>query len=122
MNVLVTGGAGYIGCVLTPCLLEKRWSVTVIDNFMYRQESLNSCCQYENFTVIRGDCRDERLIKPLVNKADVIIPLAAIVGAPACDRNVVAARTTNLEAIANLCAAASVDQWIIFPTTNSGYG
>lgn len=80
------------------------------------------CCQYETFQVVRGDCRNEELIKRLVADVDTIIPLAALVGAPLCDRDPVAAGTTNLEAIQILCRLAHKDQKILFPTTNSGYG
>jgi nucleoside-diphosphate-sugar epimerase len=96
--------------------------VTVVDNFMFRQNSLADCCQYDTFEVIRGDCRNEDLMKKLVAKADVIIPLAALVGAPLCDRDPVAARTTNQEAVELLCRLASKEQYMIVPITNSGYG
>ena len=122
MRILITGGASYIGSVLTPTLLAKGYEVTVLDNFMYRQNSLLDCCQYETFQIVRGDCRDEAVVKGLVAKPDVIIPLAALVGAPLCDRDKVAAQTTNLDAIRMLCCLASREQRIIFPTTNSGYG
>jgi nucleoside-diphosphate-sugar epimerase len=122
MKILVTGGAGYIGSVLTPALLERGHSVTVLDNFMYRQNSLLDCCQNEAFDVVRGDCRDEAVVKPLVAWADVILPLAALVGAPLCDRDRVGAQTTNLDAICLVCRLAGMGQRIVFPTTNSGYG
>lgn len=122
MRILITGGAGYIGSVVTPTLLAKGYSVTVLDNLMYRQNSLLDCCQFECFQMVRGDCRDEAVLKALVAKADVIIPLAALVGAPLCDQNRVAAQTTNLDAIKMLCRMASRQQRILFPTTNSGYG
>ncbi len=122
MKILITGGAGYIGSVLTPSLLSQGHEVTVVDNFMFRQNSLADCCHYENFHIIRGDCRDEALIKKLVPKADAIIPLAALVGAPLCDRDPVATRTTNLEAIDLICRVASKQQWMLVPITNSGYG
>lgn len=121
-RVLITGGAGYIGSVLTPTLLAKGYKVTVLDNFLFSQNSLMDCCQYETFQVVRGDCRNEELIKRLVADVDTIIPLAALVGAPLCDRDPVAAGTTNLEAIQILCRLAHKDQKILFPTTNSGYG
>lgn len=121
-RVLITGGAGYIGSVLTPALLAKGYEVTVLDNFIFSQNSLMDCCQYEAFQVVRGDCRSEELIKKLVANVDTIIPLAALVGAPLCDRDPVAAGTTNLDAIHMLCRLAHKDQKILFPTTNSGYG
>jgi nucleoside-diphosphate-sugar epimerase len=122
MKILITGGAGYIGSVMTPTLLSLGHEVTVLDNFMFRQNSLADCCHHDTFQVVRGDCRDEALIKKLVAKTDVIIPLAALVGAPLCDRDPVAARTTNLEAIELLCRLASKEQRMLVPITNSGYG
>ena len=122
MKILITGGAGYLGSVLTPTLLGLGHEVTVVDNFLFRQNSLADCCQYEDFQVVRGDCRDEALMKQLAADADVIIPLAALVGAPLCDRDPAAARSTNFEAVAMLCRIASKSQRIIMPVTNSGYG
>lgn len=122
MKILITGGAGYIGSVLTPILLAKGYEVTVIDNFMFRQNSLADCCQYETFNVVRGDCRDESLMKDLLKDADVIIPLAALVGAPLCGRDKIATETTNLGAIQMLCRLASKEQKFLVPITNSGYG
>jgi len=122
MKILITGGAGYIGSVLTPTLLALDHDVTVLDNFLFRQNSLLDCCQYAGFHVVRGDCRDEALVQPLVAKADLIIPLAALVGAPMCNQHKVAAQTTNFDAVSMLCRLASKSQWIIMPVSNSGYG
>jgi nucleoside-diphosphate-sugar epimerase len=122
MKILITGGGGYIGSVLTPTLLALGHEVTVVDNFLFRQNTLADCCHHDGFQVVRGDGRDERLMKQLVAAADVIIPLAALVGAPLCDRDPVAARTTNFEAVALLCRLVSDSQRIIMPVTNSGYG
>ncbi len=122
MKILITGGAGYLGSVLSPTLLGLGHEVTVVDNFLFRQNTLADCCHYATFQVVRGDCRDEALMKKLVAKADVIIPLAALVGAPMCDRDPIAAKTTNFEAVAMLCRMASPTQRIIMPVTNSGYG
>jgi nucleoside-diphosphate-sugar epimerase len=122
MKVLITGGAGYIGSVLTPSLLALGHEVTVVDNFLFKQNSLSDCCHYGSFQVVRGDCRDEALMKKLVAKADAIIPLAALVGAPLCDRDPVAARTTNFEAVDMICRLTSTTQRILMPVTNSGYG
>lgn len=122
MKILITGGAGYIGSLLTPTLLADGHEVTVLDRFMYHQNSLMDCCHFESFQVVRGDCRDEATVRPLVAKADVIIPLAALVGAPLCDQDKLAAQTTNLEAVQLLCRLASREQRIVYPTTNSGYG
>lgn len=121
-HVLVTGGAGYLGSVLCKALLDRGFKVTVLDNFMYRQNSLLDCCPYDRFHVVRGDCRDERLVTDLVRDADVLIPLAALVGAPLCDRDRVGAVTVNFEAVQLLCKLASPQQRLLFPVTNSGYG
>ena len=122
MRVLVTGGAGYLGSILTPALLAQGHRVTVLDNLLFRQNSLMDCCAYSDFEFVRGDCRDEAMLGRLMRTADVIIPLAALVGAPMCDRDRVAAQTTNADAVALICRLASPAQRVIFPTTNSGYG
>ncbi|GAB4119359.1 MAG: NAD-dependent epimerase/dehydratase [Acidobacteriota bacterium] len=122
MNILVTGGAGYIGSVLVPELLRAGHSVTVVDDFRFRQSSLTDCCHDDRFAVIRGDCRDESLMGKLVARHDAVIPLAAVVGAPACKADPVGARTINRDAIALLCRLASASQPILLPVTNSGYG
>lgn len=111
-----------MGSVLVPELLKRGHRVTVLDNFMYKPTSLLDCCHYENFRVICGDARDESLIKGLVRGADIIIPLAALVGAPLCDRDKVGAESTNVGAIRALVNALSGRQRVIIPTTNSGYG
>ena len=122
MKILITGGAGYIGSVLTPALLQAGHEVTVLDSFIFRQNSLADCCQYDSFRIVRGDCRDEAVLAPLVAMADVIIPLAALVGMPLCKMDALGARTINQEAVELICRLASPDQRIIYPTTNSGYG
>jgi nucleoside-diphosphate-sugar epimerase len=121
-RILVTGGAGYIGSVLVPALLAEGYEVTVLDNFMYEQSSLLDCCANERFTVIRGDCREKETLRSAMEDANYIIPLAAIVGAPACDADKTAAMSTNLEAIRLLLSLRSKQQGIIYPNTNSGYG
>jgi nucleoside-diphosphate-sugar epimerase len=122
MKILVTGGAGYIGSVLVPNLLSQGHAVTVIDNFMYKQTSLASSIRNENLTLVFGDVRDEALMNQHLAKSDVVIPLAAIVGAPACDSDPVAAQSINKESILWLLKKLSKDQRIIMPTTNSAYG
>jgi nucleoside-diphosphate-sugar epimerase len=121
-KILITGGAGYIGSVLVPELLRAGHEVTVIDNFLYGQNSLLDVCNFKTLTVIRGDARDEALVKQHITGKDFIIPLACIVGAPACDADPVAARTINLEAVQMIVRLRAPDQKIIFPNTNSGYG
>jgi len=122
ISVLVTGGAGYLGSILVPHLLECGHRVTVLDNFMHRQNSLAHVCADPGFDVVNGDARAEGVLKPLVARADVIVPLDAVVGAPACSRDPLAATSTNRDAIATLCRMASRAQRIIMPITNSGYG
>jgi nucleoside-diphosphate-sugar epimerase len=121
-NILVTGGAGYIGSTLVPDLLSKKHKVTVVDNFMYDQTGLATSIRDKNFEIIFGDVRDESLMKKLVSKADIIIPLAAIVGAPACDKDPVTAQSINKDSILWLLKQVSKSQQIIMPTTNSAYG
>lgn len=121
-DILVTGGAGYIGSTLVPRLLEAGHKVTVLDNFLFKQTSLNNCCHYDNFSVVKGDIRTERTIVPLLRKADVIIPLAALVGAPLCNLDPVGAASTNHDAITMMLKHVSHEQRILMPTTNSAYG
>ena len=121
-RILVTGGAGYLGSILVPALLARGASVTVVDNFMYGQTPLLDCCADEKLSIVRGDVRDERLMLPLLQKADVIMPLACLVGAPLCAQKPLEARSINLDAIVWLLKNASKSQRFISPTTNSGYG
>ncbi|HVM77100.1 MAG TPA: NAD(P)-dependent oxidoreductase [Candidatus Paceibacterota bacterium] len=121
-KILVTGGAGYIGSILIPELLRAGHEVTVIDNFLYSQSSLLDVTHFKTLTVVRGDARNEALIKKHIEGKDFIIPLACIVGAPACDADPVAARTINLEAVQMILRLRKPEQKIIFPNTNSGYG
>jgi nucleoside-diphosphate-sugar epimerase len=88
MKIMVTGGAGYLGSVLVPELLKQGDEVTVVDSFMFKQNSLADCCAYATFSIVRGDCRDEGLMKQLIKKQDVIIPMAALVGEPLCSRDI----------------------------------
>ena len=121
MKILVTG-AGYIGSVLTPALLAQGHEVTVLDAFYFNQNSLLDCCHHDSFQIVRGDCRDETLVKSLAAKADLIIPLAALVGVPLCNTDAIATKTTNQEAVEMICRLAAKSQWILMPVTNSGYG
>jgi nucleoside-diphosphate-sugar epimerase len=121
-SILVTGGAGYLGSTLVPALLAEGHRVTVLDNFLFNQASMNSLCADPNFDVYRGDARDRDVLKPLLRDADFIIPLAALVGAPMCNNDKIGAETLNRDAILTLIEMAGREQRIIMPVTNSGYG
>jgi len=121
-DILVTGGAGYLGSTLVPELLAAGHRVTVLDNFMFRQGSLNHVCNHPNFNVVKGDIRIESVLAPLLKKADIVIPLAALVGAPMCNADPVGARTINHDAIQMMLGLMSKDQRVLMPTTNSAYG
>ncbi len=122
MKILVTGGAGYLGSVLVPKLLEEGLEVIVIDNFMYNQVSLLHVCHDPKLTIIRGDARDKSLLTSSLKKVDLIFPLACLTGAPLCQKDPWGATSINQGAIQMLLSLKSKDQGIIFPTTNSGYG
>jgi nucleoside-diphosphate-sugar epimerase len=121
-SILVTGGAGYLGSIIVPELLAAGHRVTVLDSFMYLQNSLAHVCANPNFDVINGDARSVETLKPLVEGADYVLPLAALVGAPLCKKDPIAATTTNRDAIATLTKLMSPQQRIVMPITNSGYG
>lgn len=121
-TVLVTGGAGYLGSIICPALLEKGFRVRVVDNFFFDQSSLMECCASPHFEVIRADVRDERTMADSLKGADIVIPLAALVGAPLCKMDPLATKTINLGAIELLISLAAKGQRILYPTTNSGYG
>ena len=121
-NILITGGAGYIGSMLSQDLLGLGHNVTVLDNFMYQQSSLGQLCYHPNFRIYRGDVRVEADLLPILKQADIIIPLAAYVGAPLCDRDPVGASSTNRDAIFMMMKYLSQEQIVLMPTTNSAYG
>ena len=122
MKILVTGGAGYIGSTLVPQLLKYGHKVIVLDNFMYHQTSLLDCCHDAKLTIINGDSRNKALIAEHVKTVDAILPLACLTGAPLCSKDPSGAKSTNFDAITMLLELRNKNQWIIFPTTNSGYG
>jgi nucleoside-diphosphate-sugar epimerase len=122
LKILVTGGAGYLGSTLVPELLDLGHHVTVVDNFIYKQTSLNHVCYRSNFKIVKGDIRIESVMRPLIKEADVIIPLAALVGAPICNQDPVGATTINHDSIMLMLKLISKDQLILMPTTNSAYG
>jgi len=121
-NILVTGGAGYLGSIMVPDLLAAGHKVTVLDNFMFKQTSLNNCCYHPNFTVVKGDIRQKDTMSRLMKENDVIIPLAALVGAPLCSLDPIGATTINHDAIELMLKLLSKDQIVLMPTTNSAYG
>ena len=121
-KILVTGGAGYIGSVLVRTLLDQGNSVTVLDSLMYGQDSLLECCASPRFDFIKGDICDERVISQAIPQFDIILPLAAIVGAPACNINPPLTDLVNHTAQMNIVKMVAASQMVIFPTTNSGYG
>jgi len=121
-RVLVTGAAGYIGSILVPMLLARGWAVDAVDLYTRGDTVLAACCPDPNFNPVRGDARDESLMSGLLAKADVVIPLAALVGAPLCKRDPLNAQTTNSDAVRMLAGKLSRNQRMVYPTTNSGYG
>lgn len=121
-KILVTGGAGYLGSIMVPELLLKGYKVTVVDNFMFKQTSLNHICNNSNFNIINDDVRLSSVIEPLLKTHDVVIPLAAYVGAPLCKKDPIGASSINKDAIKLMLKKISNDQQVLMPTTNSAYG
>lgn len=121
-KILVTGGAGYLGSTMIPELLKAGNQVTVLDNFFYHQNSLAHVCHDTNLKVINGDIRLKEIMTAAMSEVDIIIPLAAFVGAPLCNKDPVGATTINRDAILMMLELANDDQAILMPTTNSAYG
>jgi nucleoside-diphosphate-sugar epimerase len=121
MKILITGGAGYLGSAITRKLIEKH-EVIVYDNLMYNQTSLVDLSHHPNFTFHYGDVREWSKLKYIVEQCDVIIPLAALVGFPSCEKDKELATSINLTQIQNIVDVLTDDQKILFPNTNSGYG
>lgn len=121
-HVLVTGGSGYLGSILCEHLLDAGFQVTVLDNLLYAQRSLFHFCANPAFNFVFGDARDKELLKGLLKDVDVIIPLAALVGAPACARDPWLAQSVNHEALLLINSLRTSGQLLVYPTTNSGYG
>jgi nucleoside-diphosphate-sugar epimerase len=122
MNILITGGAGYIGSTLVPLLLREGHTVTVVDPFPLGMTTMAEACTYPTFRPVRGDARDTELIKRLAAECDLAIPLAALVGAPLCKLDPVGAQTLNHDAIEMLLTHLAPEQRVIYPNSNSGYG
>jgi|TARA_R100001086_G_scaffold89503_1_gene43860 nucleoside-diphosphate-sugar epimerase len=121
MKILITGGAGYLGSVFTRNLL-KNHEVIVYDNLMYNQTSLLDLSNNPNFTFHYGDVREWSKLKYLVEQVDIVIPLAALVGFPLCEKDKDLATSINTTQIQNIVDVLSDDQMILYPNTNSGYG
>jgi nucleoside-diphosphate-sugar epimerase len=123
MKILVTGGAGYLGSVIVGRLLQQGYSVIVLDKLLFNQTSLLQYTSYSEFKFIYGDVRNKKLLEKLCNEVDVIIPLAAIVGFPACDAEPELANQINYEQIVNIVEfTKNKNVKILYPNTNSGYG
>jgi nucleoside-diphosphate-sugar epimerase len=122
MRILVTGGAGYLGSILCEHLLTAGQEVMVVDNLTYGSASLFHLTSNPKFHFIKGDVRDIMLMSQAIQQVDVIMPLAAIVGAPACVSGTGVSEAINYTSVTTVARYASKDQLIIFPTTNSGYG
>ena len=122
MKVIITGGAGYIGSILTREMLKNNFKVTVFDNFFFNQSNIFNDILYDkNFNLINEDVRKTNILKKELKKNDVIIPLAGIVGA-LCAKKPVLTKQINLEQIKNIVSNVSKNQIILLPVTNSGYG
>ena len=121
-KILITGGAGYIGSMLSTRLVEKGYYVTVVDNLKYSSDSINHLFYFKNFKFIKEDVTQKKVIKKIIRNQDFILPLAALVGAPLCEKFKKEAVKTNFTAIQLLLDYRSKNQKIIFPTSNSGYG
>ena len=121
-KILITGGAGYIGSKLATRLLNMKYEVTILDNLMFVDDSLNHLFAKKNFQFFKGDTNNKKFIKKHLKNKNIIVPLAALVGAPLCEKFKKLATETNLNAIEYLVKNLKDNQKIIYPTSNSGYG
>lgn len=122
MKIFLTGGAGYLGSILVEQLLQKNFHVTIVDNFIYEQNSLAHLCINKNLDIIKSDYRDFEKYKKELQRADIVIPLAGLVGAPICNSIPSQAKSINLDNQIDLFKLVSDNQIILMPTTNSAYG
>ncbi len=121
-KILVTGGAGYLGSIFCKELLDLNYKVTVVDNFMFGQNSLAHLCYDPNIFIVNADVRSKDVMTKLIKEADIIVPLAALVGAPLCSKDPIGATTINKDAILMMLEQVHQTQMILMPTTNSAYG
>tara|TARA_X000000950_G_scaffold286617_1_gene396102 strand:- start:25249 stop:26184 length:936 start_codon:yes stop_codon:yes gene_type:complete len=121
-KILITGGAGYIGSMLSTKLVELGYQVTVLDNFSFTKNSLSHLYVFKNFKLIEGDVLNKKLFKKLISQNNIIIPLAALVGAPLCEKNKRKTIELNLNSVKFLIKNLNKNQKVLYPTTNSGYG
>ena len=121
-KILITGGAGYIGSMLSTKLVELGYQVTVLDNFSFTKNSLSHLYVFKNFKLIEGDVLNKKLFKKLIKQNNIIIPLAALVGAPLCEKNKKKTKELNLNSIKFLIKNLNKNHKVLYPTTNSGYG
>lgn len=122
VKILVTGGAGYIGSILVPQLLLSGYEVTVFDNLMFQQSTLLSSCNHPDFHFINADVRNTERLREAMKGKDILIPLAALVGAPLSNKDINSTTNINRDAVIAMNRMRSPQQWILYPTTNSGYG
>lgn len=122
MNILLTGGAGFIGTTLIPLLLERHYHVTVVDNLLYGGIPLLQFFHHKNFEFVKEDVRNKQAIKALCKDKDVIIHLAAIVGFGACRKDPMLAKEVNYLGTKTIASSIRTSQYIIFASTNTNYG
>ncbi len=121
-KILITGGAGYIGSVLSTELVNQGHKVTVLDLLKYNKNSLSHLYFHKNFKFIYGDARNKKIMKNLIRQNEFIIPLAGLVGAPLCDKFKKDAISTNFKAVKMIKELVNKKHKVIYMTTNSGYG
>lgn len=124
MRVLITGGAGYLGSILSKKLCEKGYDVRIIDALWYGKESINDLINFENFEIVEADIRDLTKTVRAMKDIDAVIHLASIVGMPASSIEPRTSEEINYLAtknIAELCMLHNIGTYI-FASTCSIYG